>query len=398
MKTNRQTSTSSCDVTDECVSKAVQYMKIQKDKVANYQRQAKRIIKQNSTGSSKSGKKDVFKSAMTRLIQVGGGNESAPSCLGSTDNAAAKQIKNLTETLKMCSDNIKKACDPGNLPQPNMTAITVCNKTMASFSKKLEECRKKSGKEACTCWNSTELSGPLETIKGCSLSKEASAMAKGIKTCRSAFSTCRKYEDDISPAIFVCNINPKALLSQLKSMSTNVKSLKTLKTIIDSLTSRKFRYTRSIKNCDGVLTKVDETTTLTKSNPASSKIKKNVDEIQAARDAKVTCSTEQKNSLKTKSAAVDSAIAATEEKITTVKKDVEASTGKAPSDDDINNAEACATDSCNAVAASAALEEAAAATTTTTTTTTTTPTVATKASGKKKRRQAVEDILKSKVV
>ena len=39
---------------------------------------------------------------------------------------------------------------------------------MASFSKKLEECRKKSGKEACTCWNSTELSGPLDTIKGCS--------------------------------------------------------------------------------------------------------------------------------------------------------------------------------------------------------------------------------------
>merc|ERR1712142_772890 len=110
----------------------------------------------------------------------------------------------------------------------------------------------------------------------------------------SAFSTCRKYEDDISPAIFVCNINPKALLSQLKSMSTNVKSLKTLKTIIDSLTSRKFRYTRSIKNCDGVITKVDETTTLTKSNPASSKIDRNVKEIQAAKEAGVTCSSEQK--------------------------------------------------------------------------------------------------------
>ena len=148
-------------------------------------------------------------------------------------------------------------------------------------------------------------------------------MAKGIKTCRSAFSTCRKYEDDISPAIFVCNINPKALLSQLKSMSTNVKSLKSLKTLIDSFTSRKFRYTRSIKNCDGVLAKVDETTTLSKSNPASPTIKTNVDEIKAASDAKVTCSESQKKSLKTKSAEVDSAIAVAEEKITTVKKDVE---------------------------------------------------------------------------
>merc|ERR1719295_2004255 len=187
-----------------------------------------------------------------------------------------------------------------------------------------------------------------------------------------------------------------ALLSQLKSMSTNVKSLKSLKTLIDSFTSRKFRYTRSIKNCDGVLAKVDETTTLSKSNPASPTIKTNVDEIKAASDAKVTCSESQKKSLKTKSAEVDSAIAVAEEKITTVKKDVEASTGKAPTDEDIDKAEACSNPSCNAVAASAALEEAAAATTTTTTTTTTT--VATKASGKKKRRQAVEDILKSKVV
>ena len=122
-KSGKETTTTTC-VGDTCITNAINYMKMMKDKVANYLQQKSRMTRQNGTGDKKSGKKNVFKPTIMRLIESGGGNASSLSCGGSTTSVGAKQMKNLTDHLMSCSSEIKKACDPSNLPQPNFTEIT----------------------------------------------------------------------------------------------------------------------------------------------------------------------------------------------------------------------------------------------------------------------------------
>merc|ERR1712019_1421 len=84
---------------EACHERSMTIMKIWKDVVTNFEKQHKRMDKQNGTGESKSGKKGEFISAAQKLLSVGGGNKSALSCAGSTDNAGAAQLKNLTDHL-----------------------------------------------------------------------------------------------------------------------------------------------------------------------------------------------------------------------------------------------------------------------------------------------------------
>merc|ERR1712038_1376249 len=102
-KSGRQTAT----VSAACFDKSVSIMKIWKDPIANYDKQRTRMKRQNETAGKKSGKKGAFGGITQRLVEAGGGDKSAPSCAGSTDNDGAKQLANLTKTLDECSDNIQ---------------------------------------------------------------------------------------------------------------------------------------------------------------------------------------------------------------------------------------------------------------------------------------------------
>merc|ERR1712060_715523 len=106
-----------------CHETAMTIMKIWKDVVTNFEKQHKRMDKQNGTGESKSGKKGEFKSAAQKLLSVGGGNKSALSCAGLTDNAGAAQMKNLTDHLMGCEDRIHMACNSTNFDVVNVTKL-----------------------------------------------------------------------------------------------------------------------------------------------------------------------------------------------------------------------------------------------------------------------------------
>ena len=119
-ETNRQTT---CPVSDLCVTTAVNYLRIVQNQVANFKNQKARIDRQNITGTRKNEKKDVFAAANNRLVEFAGGNKTAPNCGTQTTGAGVDNIKNLTDTLTKCSDNIKAACDISALPQPNKTFV-----------------------------------------------------------------------------------------------------------------------------------------------------------------------------------------------------------------------------------------------------------------------------------
>merc|ERR1712223_343943 len=131
-KSSRRTkSGSGRTVSDTCLEKSITIMRMWKDVISNFEKQKKRMEKQNGTGASKSSKKGAFAPIGLRLISVGGGNKSALSCGGKTNNAGAKQLKNLTDILSACSTNIHKMC--GNFSKPNMTKLSTCSKLAESF-------------------------------------------------------------------------------------------------------------------------------------------------------------------------------------------------------------------------------------------------------------------------
>ena len=103
---------------------------------------------------------------MRRIVENGGGNASNLTCNGKS-NSGAKQLTNLTQTLLNCEEEIKKNCNPSNLPQPNMTKVTTCNNAIDTFKNKADECLKKSGSAACTCWSDSTLETAAKTIKAC---------------------------------------------------------------------------------------------------------------------------------------------------------------------------------------------------------------------------------------
>ena len=149
-----------------CIDDAVSYLKLLKDRVANHEKQNARITRQNKTGSGKSGKKGVFGPVVRRIVENGGGNASNLTCNGKKNSGAA-QLTNLTETLLKCEDEIKNACDPSNLPQPNMTEVATCNEAITTFKSKTGECIKKTGAEACTCWDDETIASDAATIRKC---------------------------------------------------------------------------------------------------------------------------------------------------------------------------------------------------------------------------------------
>ena len=149
-----------------CIDTAISYLKMLKDRVANFDKQDARITKQNKTGGSKSGKKGLFGPVIRRINENGGGNSSNLTCNGEKNSGAA-QLTNLTETLLKCEDEIKNNCDPSNLPLPNITEVTTCKTAITTFKNKTGGCLKKTGSAACTCWAGATIASAATTVKTC---------------------------------------------------------------------------------------------------------------------------------------------------------------------------------------------------------------------------------------
>ena len=156
----------SCTISFTCIDKAVRYMKQLKDKIPNFDKQRSRIIVQNRTRLRKKEKNDIFGYTVTKLSELGGGNISDLTCNGKR-NSGSKQLENLTTSLALCSDQITHTCDQSSFPLLNMTEISICINACKTFKVKTASCLKKSGTEACSCWNDNDLEEASEIIAKC---------------------------------------------------------------------------------------------------------------------------------------------------------------------------------------------------------------------------------------
>ena len=99
-----------------------------------------------------------------------------------------------------------------------------CMSKMSTFKSRVLDCVKKTGSEACTCWQEESLGAIVDDIQKCdctflffvfvvdkwiliitfSVSKQSKSMAKAINRCRNTFQACRKLEDSMGLSIHSC--------------------------------------------------------------------------------------------------------------------------------------------------------------------------------------------------
>merc|ERR1711936_181090 len=208
--------------------------------VANFNKQKTRIAKQEEIAKKKEGKKAVFAPIALKLVDLGGGNKSALACSGSTTSSGAKQLTNLTNTLFACEVAVNKSCST-SFPAPNKTFVDACATDIKLFETLAAEChslsKEATADKACTCWTAPEFTISSEKVKSCKISSTAS-IAAGLKSCKEAFSKCRKYEDDAVIAISSCSVTTATLKAKAAALYANSQTVKTVETKVAGLTAR----------------------------------------------------------------------------------------------------------------------------------------------------------------
>jgi len=290
-------------VSDTCFEKAVTIMRMWKDVISNFEKQKKRMVKQNTTGGNKSGKKGVFAPIALRLIEAGGGNKSALKCGGKTGNSGAKQLKNLTDTLNACQTNVQSVC--GKFTQPNMTKLNTCATLATAFKKSAQKCLDKSigtsknATAACSCWTDAAFNKTVQAAKDCKFSTEAKKIADQLKNCTKAFGKCRKYEDAAITSIAACNSDSTKLTKKAAELTKNIAAVaaakKTVKALASGTSGRSARSTK-LSTCKEVVTMSTTVTTMIINFPTSPSIAITATKISLS--TSVTCSTAEKTSLK----------------------------------------------------------------------------------------------------
>merc|ERR1711913_106972 len=272
---------------DNCFEQAVHFMKVWKDIVGNFEKQRKRMVKQNKTGGNKSGKKGLFAPIAHRLVDIGGGNKSNMSCGGQYGNQGAAQLQNLTKTLFECEIEVNKSCNPANIPQPNMTFINRCKELVDNFTAEATTCydktyggKKTNSSDACYCWTHNQLNHSIDELKTCKANKEAAAITSALKNCTTAFGKCRKFEDAASTALSSCSSDSSKLTKKAANLAANNASMTAAKEKMSSLASSRSggvgilgsNEDRTAASCAEIITISQTIVKITNQNPQSTKI------------------------------------------------------------------------------------------------------------------------------
>jgi len=338
-QSGRASSSSSLD--DSCYEKSLTYMRIWRDIIANYDKAYSRMTKQNNTGGSKSGKKGVFAPIAFKLIDIGGGNKSNLSCGGSYSSSGAKQLTNLTKTLFDCEINVNKSCNPANFPQPNMTFINLCNNLTTTFKTQAGSCltkaigfngTKTNSTDACKCFTDSVLNTTVNALKSCKINNEAKAISKQLSACKSAFSTCRQYEDAAGTAISTCSQTSSKLLTKAANLKTNSDEMTKAKTTMSSLangTSSGRVRRATAASCAEVITKSATLITYASEFPQSTKIATLAKEISGS--SSITCTTSQQSTMSTQVTSMTSAISNVDSALSAVQTQISTLTGSTAS-------------------------------------------------------------------
>ena len=97
----------SCTMYDDCLMNLIDFVQTAKEKIKNYERQKKRILKKNKILQNKNSKKDNFQDILEILNETVGVN--GTGCV-SPSSSFQNESANLLENLSSCSGAIESAC------------------------------------------------------------------------------------------------------------------------------------------------------------------------------------------------------------------------------------------------------------------------------------------------
>merc|ERR1711892_905447 len=345
MKTNERSNIKArATVNDTCLDTSMSMLKIAKDKVTNFLNQYKRMASFNKTAGKKKGKKGLFAPIANRLIDVGGGNASEVACGGDTKGAGAIAVNTILATLKACEESVSAACDPANYPHPsNTTKLDSCYATMTNFKKSTTACLKKSGQEACECFESTEMKTMAGEIKTCNVSTENKAVTAAHRFCTGNFSTCKSTEDSAGSYLYSCAQTPAALKEKAGNAAANLDALSLAKNKIDELASNSSgHYVSRVKRSDDLssctaLAELTAKLLVMAAQAMYNPIWRSLALIVASY-AGAACTAAEQSTLSTQSISFTIVIVQIESVVTNFKGSVEVSTGEEPSDEELAQA------------------------------------------------------------
>merc|ERR1719343_2006963 len=96
--------------------------------------------------------------------------------------------------------------------------------------------------EACACWSAPEMTMASDAVKDCKIA-EVSAVAQGLKACKDAFSTCRKFEDEAVSSMAACSVSVDTLKAKAAALSQSKTAMTAAASTVSDITgsSRKVR-------------------------------------------------------------------------------------------------------------------------------------------------------------
>jgi len=347
-KSSRQAE-AGCEEAD-CLTNVVKYLRQMKDKVSNFGSQKLRIEKFTKVSANKGAKKSIFPPLKNRLVDVGGGNESALTCAGDPDNA---ELNALVSGLDACVDEIDAACNASK-PEIDDALIEECATKMDTFSAEVKKCQDiTEPAELCTCWNSDTLKNASAELASCDISKLAVEVAAYKKKCVATFSTCKKLEDSVAGFTFACSSenDPNALLLTAKAATENKAALEELKAAIDDIETTRMK--RQALSCADFAAGMTEVSELTVADPSNAEVATKAKELIAGKPA--SCSAEELEAINSAAAQVDAAIAAADSLLAETQALLETLTGSTASADDIANATTAAATTATAASTTSAV-------------------------------------------
>ena len=137
---------------------------------------------------------------------------------------------------------------------------------------------------------------------------EAKAMATAVTACKSAFSECRKYEDEVAGAIYSCSVSTDGLKSKLKSLAANADAVTKAKDKINAIINGRQMVSRQAPaaSCAEIISIAAKLLTLIGQAPASPKVAELALSISTST---ATCSAEEKATLKESASSFETALA-----------------------------------------------------------------------------------------
>ena len=104
-----------------------------------------------------------------------------------------------------------------------------CQNTTDTFKKVAEECFEKTMIEdpmdsACSCWTGGEMSALSEAVKSCKFEGVLDNQQR-LKSCISAFSKCKKAEDEAVTSMYICSKHIEDLNANIENLRKNLKNL-----------------------------------------------------------------------------------------------------------------------------------------------------------------------------